>query len=195
MLPPMKRIVLKKASLSGAFFVCALLYQGFLVAAMDECRPCQGKLLDVRRVVDGDTLLLNQGDYVRLIGINTPELGRDGDKDEEGAQSAKRALEAMVEESGGQVYLCSGIEQRDRFGRLLAHLSGKNGQDIVYQLIRQGHGHAIAVPPNLNALECRLSAETLARDDRFGGMAKSSNPSKRAVRKRDRISCSSGAHC
>ena len=34
----------------------------------------------VRHVVDGDSVILTDGRQIRLIGINAPELGRDGDQ-------------------------------------------------------------------------------------------------------------------
>ena len=51
----------------------------------------------VERVVDGDTLVLGNGERVRLIGINAPEKG------EPCFGEAKKALQEMVENK--QVFL------------------------------------------------------------------------------------------
>ena len=51
-------------------------------------------LVGVAKVVDGDTLRLVDGRNVRLIGINTPELGRDARKAEPFAVAAQRRLRA-----------------------------------------------------------------------------------------------------
>ncbi|WP_376748670.1 thermonuclease family protein, partial [Stutzerimonas nitrititolerans] len=66
---------LRKASLVGAFFVSAF----FAAAASAACSP-PGPLQvqKVAQVIDGDTLRLVDGRSVRLIGLNTPELGRKG---------------------------------------------------------------------------------------------------------------------
>jgi endonuclease YncB( thermonuclease family) len=85
--------VLKKASLVGAFFVFVLP----LAPAQAFC-PAPGKLpsVKVRHVVDGDTLRLEDGRSVRLIGLNAPELGRKGRAAEPFAEAARRRLRELV---------------------------------------------------------------------------------------------------
>ena len=68
-------------------------------------------LVGVAKVVDGDTLRLVDGRSVRLIGINTPELGRDGRKAEPFAVAAQRRLRALVEASNGRVGWSPGASQ------------------------------------------------------------------------------------
>ena len=68
-------VILKKASLVGAFFVsllCVDLAQAFC--------PQRGDLAQVavRQVVDGDTVRLTDGRSIRLIGINTAIYSRSG---------------------------------------------------------------------------------------------------------------------
>ena len=67
--------LIKKASLAGAFFVSAI----WLCAAQAAC-PSPGNLpqVAVQRVVDGDTLYLEDGRRIRMIGLNSPELGKRG---------------------------------------------------------------------------------------------------------------------
>ena len=47
----------------------------------------------IRSVTDGDTLVLNDGRKVRLLGINTPELGFGGEASEPYAVDAKDYVE------------------------------------------------------------------------------------------------------
>lgn len=64
-------VILKKASLVGAFFVsllCVDLAHAFCPQRADLAQVA------VRQVVDGDTVRLVDGRSIRLIGINTPEL-------------------------------------------------------------------------------------------------------------------------
>jgi hypothetical protein len=68
----------------------------------------------VTRVVDGDTLELGNGETVRLVGIDTPEVG------ECGYDRATVALARLV--SGKQVRLALSDEDRDRYGRLLRYV-------------------------------------------------------------------------
>jgi micrococcal nuclease len=52
------------------------------LSAQGACSP-EGPLqrVGLRYVSDGDTLVLSDGRRLRLIGINTPERGRDGKPD------------------------------------------------------------------------------------------------------------------
>ena len=76
----------------------------------------------VERVVDGDTLILADPDRtrVRLIGINTPELARDGKPAEPLAVEAKEWLANRVE--GKEVRLDFDIERFDQYDRTLAYI-------------------------------------------------------------------------
>ena len=160
---------LEKAPLRGAFLLC-LFFITLLSfpAGADDCKPCLGVLHEVSRVIDGDTLALKSGATVRLIGINTPELGRQGEEDQPGAGAARDYLQGLVERSSRLIHVCPGAERQDRYGRRLAHVSDREGRSMVRQLLRQGMGHVIAVPPNLGNSACYQDAESLARKAGLG---------------------------
>lgn len=105
----------KKASPWGAFFIAWL----FASPAVALC-PLPGAAQPVRveRVVDGDTLHLEDGRRVRLIGVNAPELGRRGQPGEPYGQAARRFVEQWVRDSGGDLRLLPGVERRDGHGRV-----------------------------------------------------------------------------
>ncbi|MFH7572534.1 thermonuclease family protein, partial [Pseudomonas syringae group genomosp. 7] len=67
--------------------------------------PVSLPVAQVQRVVDGDTLKLADGRSLRMIGLNTPETGKKGQSAEPIAEAAKRRLQALIDESGGQVSL------------------------------------------------------------------------------------------
>jgi micrococcal nuclease len=85
----------------------------------------------VLEVTDGDTLELESLGSVRLIGIDTPE-NYEGQRLEKQARKhalpeteiqvlGEQASQTTAELLNGQsVYLELGVEQRDRYGRLLA---------------------------------------------------------------------------
>jgi endonuclease YncB( thermonuclease family) len=150
------------------FFLLHALLLLSLPGEAEECRPCLGEVHHVTRVIDGDTIALKSGETIRLIGINTPELGHRGKPEQSGAYAAKTYLQRLLANSDWQVRVCPGSEAEDRYGRQLAHLSDQSGRSITSQLLRQGLGWAIAVPPNLSRLDCYLNAESLARDDKLG---------------------------
>ena len=88
----------------------------------------------VAYVVDGDTIRLTSGTYVRLIGIDTPERGRPY------YATAKRHLDRLVE---GRVRLVnpSSTDDRDHYGRLLRYVRD-GGRDTGLAQIRKGYAHA-----------------------------------------------------
>ncbi|NYI99959.1 endonuclease YncB(thermonuclease family) [Nocardioides thalensis] len=83
----------------------------------------------VVHIVDGDTLELGNGETVRLVGIDTPEVGECGFE-----ESASRLRELV----GGQaVTLGESDEDRDQYDRLLRYVD-IGAMDAGYRLIRDG---------------------------------------------------------
>ncbi|MCK8665058.1 thermonuclease family protein [Pseudomonas azerbaijanoccidens] len=158
-------MLMKKASLVGAFFVSAI----WLSAAQAFCpAPAGLTSVTVQRVVDGDTLRLNDGRNVRMIGLNTPELGKKGRSDEPFAVTARKRLEALIAVSDGRVDLQPGQESKDRYGRTLAHVYGADGANLEAQMLAEGLGFLVAVAPNVDLVDCQQAAERSARKAGLG---------------------------
>ena len=87
----------------------------------------------VARVVDGDTVELGNGETVRLVGIDTPEVG------ECGFEAASANLARLV--LGKDVQLAKSDEDRDGYGRLLRYVDVA-GTDAGLRLIRNGRAIA-----------------------------------------------------
>ena len=114
----------------------------------------------VARIVDGDTLVAlykNRNDRVRLIGINTPEIGQCNASE---ATAAARSLAA-----GRKVRLIGDPTQakRDRFGRLLAYVVLPNGHDLGRDLIRLGGGVVYIYDKPFARLNTYRAAESAAK--------------------------------
>ena len=120
----------------------------------------------VRYVLDGDTVILTDERHVRLIGINAPELGHDGQPDQPLAAAARDRLRALVE--GQSVRLAFEDERRDRYGRWLAHLMLADGRSVESFLIKEGLAFMVAVPPNVREVTTLQAIETEARRARRG---------------------------
>ncbi|WP_455385778.1 thermonuclease family protein [Acidihalobacter prosperus] len=150
------------ALLAGALF-CSVAY-----AATD----CPSGHIDaharVAHVIDGDTVILTDGRHVRLIGIDTPELGHDGKPTQPFAQAARRALVRLLADSGDRVALRYGRTRHDHYGRTLAHLFLADGASVSAALLRGGYATALVVPPNLWNVACYGQAESVARDGHQG---------------------------
>jgi endonuclease YncB( thermonuclease family) len=158
-------VLLKKASLVGAFFVSAVCVGPvWAFCPMPPDLP----LIAVQNVVDGDTLRLADGRSVRLIGINTPETAHKGRSAQPLAQTAKRRLQALVSANNGRVALQVGQQGKDHYGRTLAHVYGDKGLNLEAQLLAEGLGFQVAIAPNVALVSCLQQAERSARAARLG---------------------------
>lgn len=159
----------RKASLWGAFFVCAVLALAPRAVLAESCRA-PGPLREARvvKVVDGDTLRLADGRSLRLIGVNAPERARGGRPSEPFAEAATRQLERLVAADDGKVWLAVGAQARDHYGRSLAHAFGADGRSWAAQLLEAGLGFAVALAPNTALAGCLFAAERRARAARLG---------------------------
>lgn len=83
----------------------------------------------VTHVVDGDTIDLDSGDTVRLVGIDTPERG------ECGFGPAHSAMKRLV--LGREVTLVESDEDADKYGRLLRYVE-VGDLDVGLRMIRKG---------------------------------------------------------
>ncbi len=114
----------------------------------------------VAYVYDGDTVKLDNGEHVRLIGIDAPEAHEnekllkdvrrrhiDGQTQlAMGRQAAKFARSVLAAQS---VRLEFDVEQRDRYGRLLAYLYLPDGTFVNEKIIREGYAYPLTIPPNV----------------------------------------------
>ena len=88
----------------------------------------------VARVIDGDTIVLENGLHVRLVQIDTPEVG----SGECFSRAAGRELRAMLPESAAVTLVPDPrLDQVDRYGRLLRYVF-RNGRNVNLELVRRG---------------------------------------------------------
>ncbi|BBL72734.1 thermonuclease family protein [Methylogaea oryzae] len=120
----------------------------------------------VRSVHDGDTVTLESGAKVRLLGINTPEIDSATSSAEAGGDAAKRWLESRIE--GRKVRLEGDAEAKDHYGRLLAHLFSEDGEHLNLALVKAGLAVVSIFPPNLKYADELAEAQRQARRERLG---------------------------
>jgi len=117
------------------------------------------------RVVDGDTVILDGGERLRLIGVDTPELHRPGTPVQYFARSAKAFTRGLVERR--RVRLAYDQTRRDRYGRTLGYLFLDDGTFVNLEIVKQGYGFAYTRFPFRYMSEFR-AAERSARERRAG---------------------------
>jgi len=133
--------------------------------------PCPTDRVDehtrVAYIYDGDTVKLSDGRKLRIIGIDTPEIGRDGRPSQPYAEEARQALTKLLGPNP-RMGLRYGVERQDRHGRGLAHAFLPDGTNIQHRLLQEGLATSLVIPPNLWGYECYAAAERQARTRREG---------------------------
>ena len=134
----------------------------------------------VKRVVDGDTLELQDKERVRLIGIDTPEM-HESKKLRRDAQYTNQDI-STIQKLGRQSYeftkkLTEGkrvslefdVDRRDRYGRLLAYVYLKgDGTFVNAEIVKQGYASLMTFPPNVKYADLFLKLYREARENRRG---------------------------
>ena len=92
------------------------------------------------RVVDGDTIELDGGERVRLIGVNAPESVDPRRPVEYFGKEGAAFTRGLVE--GKRVRLEYDDEARDQYNRTLAYVYLTDGTFLNAEIIRQGYGFA-----------------------------------------------------
>ena len=117
----------------------------------------------VAEVVDGDTLVLEDGRKVRLVGIQAPKLplGRPHVATQPFADDARATLAELT--LGRTVRLSFGNRRVDRYDRRLAHLHDENGRWIQGDLLRRGLARVYSFRDNRSLIADMLTLEREAR--------------------------------
>ncbi len=148
-----------------AFFVLSALMLWRMSETVDE-QPASAERTraHVVRVIDGDTLKLKDGRRVRLLGINAPELGYDGERSQDGAEEARDWLSNRLTDQS--VELRYGPERLDRYDRTLAWIYLPDGCLVNQELLSEGHARLVTrfgLPGDLSAELHRATAEAQVR--------------------------------
>jgi micrococcal nuclease len=123
---------------------CAILLT--LVLAGCGGRPELPETGTVKRVVDGDTILLADGNRLRFLAVDAPESVHPHKPVEYFGKEASDFTRRLL--TGERVRLvydqnCAHRGHRDHFGRLLAYVfRARDGLDVCAELVKQGYAHA-----------------------------------------------------
>jgi len=120
----------------------------------------------VKTVYDGDTVVLEDGRKIRLLGINTPEIQHRDKLAEAGGDEAKRWLSDKLKNT--KVRLEMGVEKTDKYGRTLAHLVTEKKEHINLQLVVAGLASVSIYPPDLLYVSELVRAQDQAEQAKLG---------------------------
>jgi len=105
---------------------CTIFYENSTVKIYE----CLGDHARVTRIIDGDTFEISTGEKVRLICIDTPELG------EAGGEEAKAYLESLI--LNKLIRLEKDVSETDAYGRLLRY-AYIDDRFINKELVEEGY--------------------------------------------------------
>ncbi len=145
--------------------VCTSAFAAAFLALATPAEPIAARVFDV---YDGDTLTveLANGERVRFIGIDTPELrnNRHGPAHELGSAAALYLAQLL---NGATVRLETGVRERDHYGRVLAYVY-RADTFINLEMVRAGYAVTYTVPPDVAHTDDFLAAERDARTEGRG---------------------------
>jgi len=158
----------------------SLIYFGVkAIAPAKITGPKKGSLLYVDRVIDGDTIKLSDGERVRFIGVDTPEVHYSAKLLNDAARSNRdtAAIQALGKKASDftktlvkdkRVRLEFDVERRDKYKRLLAYVYLEDGTFVNAKILEAGYGQLMTVPPNVKYADYFLKLEREARENRRG---------------------------
>ena len=119
--------------------------------------PPKIELVNISRVIDGDSLALDDGRKVRLLGINTPEKGM---------ILYDKATKFLKELGGKEVKIESIGEDKDKYGRLLRYVFY---QDKLFneEILKHGLGNFYSYSKDKYTPRL-LESEEYAREQQLG---------------------------
>ncbi len=126
---------------------------------------------EIKKIVDGDTLHLRDGRKVRVMGINTPEIGyRKKDNQNYPQPLAMDAKQAAEDFFAGdmKVGLSFGEQRVDHYGRVLANVYRRDGENLSTYLLAAGLAWHVVVPPNELDWQCLETVEVVAKKQHVG---------------------------
>ena len=124
----------------------------------------------VKRVIDGDTIELENGKKVRYIGIDTPETVHPNKAAQCYGKESSDKNKSIVE--GKKVRLEKDITETDKYKRLLRYVYLEDGTFVNLLLVKEGYARSYTYPPDVKYQDEILDAEKEARKDGGGRWAK-----------------------
>ncbi len=141
-----------------------------IVFFLASCSPADYSQIKIKKVVDGDTVILATGQYLRYIGIDTPEVRIKKEKQfaydpQPFSREATQFNQKLVE--GKFVRVEFDVEKKDRYGRLLGYCF-VDGIFVNKKLLEEGYATLYTYPPNVKYVDSLAKAQKEARKNNKG---------------------------
>ncbi len=122
----------------------------------------------VKDIIDGDTIRIENGELVRYLGIDTPELhtkkeGKWYPRADPFAEEAKDYNFTLL--NNKEVRLEYDTVQRDKYNRLLAYVYIDGERMVNAEIVRQGYATVSFEPPNLKYMASFVQMQKEAKEN------------------------------
>jgi endonuclease YncB( thermonuclease family) len=126
----------------------------------------QGQPIKVAQVIDGDTIVLVNGDHLRYIGMDTPEEFDQRKPVQCFAKEAAQRNKQLVE--GHTITFYKDVNETDKYGRWLGFVYLEDGTFVNEELVKEGYAFAYPYKPDISKSVVFQTAETNARQNKLG---------------------------
>ena len=126
----------------------------------------QGAPIMVRRVIDGDTIELINGERLRYIGIDTPEEVDPRKSVQCFAREAAEKNKELV--LGKMIIFHKDVSTKDQYGRWLGFVYLADGTFVNLELVKQGFAFSYPYPPDISKANQFRTVEAEARKSSLG---------------------------
>ena len=147
-------------------FSCFSLLSGIHGAFSAGVGKVAGNAVQVKKIYDGDTIgvvLDGRFEKIRLIGIDAPELDQ-----RPWGRKAKEYLESLLAVANSRISLEYDIEQRDKYGRILAYIWIQDGRMLNEEMLEKGFAVLFTFPPNVKYVDRLRAAQKKVRENKIG---------------------------
>ena len=165
--------------LLSAILLLFLIYDGFILQNSNSpksgntlgVKETQSQITIVTKVIDGDTIVLKNGQTVRYVGIDAPELHHPKKKRQCYAEQSKEKNSQLV--LGKRVRLEKDISETDKYGRLLRYVyvvnaSNKSVLSVNEKLVEEGYARVATFSPDVFLAQKLTDWQNKARDLKLG---------------------------
>ena len=155
-----------------------LLYKGVGAAKKSKLLDSYNlQVVDLRKVIDGDTIELGDGRKVRMLGIDAPETEHSPRAKHRGtadcfAKESTDYLKKLLSSKKLYLYLDPSKNSHDKYGRVLAYIFVKDGaqfRNANLEMIKSGYAYEYSYKGESYLFQREFKeAQSLAKENKLG---------------------------
>lgn len=145
---------------------CIFILYGVEGTSLSNVGKGAGNTVRAEKIYDGDTIgafINGHFEKIRLIGIDAPEMDQ-----RPWGRKSKECLISLISATDSRIALEYDIEQRDKYGRILAYIWTQDGKMINEEMMKKGCAVLFTFPPNVRYAELFRAAQKKAQGHKAG---------------------------